>query len=234
MKARIKPVKVALRRHGEKSKSNYGLDLSPKGMRQAIAVGTQISKKTPTKFYSSEVPRSAQTARLIKEALRNEGKVYKSKVRVRKRMGEDLINPKNGDYTDYFKFMKRYTNEIDAYRDWAKGKTPEGLFKSPSQTVYDTVKNISLAQYIQKRRNQTSKKRVLTENERKAINLDFTGHSWVNDIVFETLTGRTIRTLTKHTEPMNFVFYGNGKIVLVFRKERFDVTKKFNQILKEK
>lgn len=230
-----KPIKVVLRRHGEKSKSNYGLDLSSNGMKQAITVGTKISKKTPTKFYSSSVPRANQTARLIKESLNGSGgRVYSSDVRVRKKMGEDLIFAKNNDYTPYFKYMKGFKTEVEAYRAWTLGKTPEGLFKSPNQVVYDVIKNISLAQYIQKRRNQSVQTRKLTENEFKGINLDYTGHSWINDIVFETLTGKRITTVTKETEPINFTFYSNGRIALVFRKERFDVTRKFNEILSQK
>jgi len=230
----VKPIKVALRRHGKKSKSNYGLNLSPKGMRQAIFVGTKQNKNVPTKFYSSEVPRAEQTARLISESLRGSGgKVYQIN-RIRKRMGEDLANIKNNDPTPFYKYMKSYKTEFEAYRNWADGKSPKGLFKSPKQTVYDVLKNISVAQYIQKRRAKTSQTRKLTENESKAVNLDYTGHSWVNDVVFETLTGKRIIELTKEVEPINFTFYSNGEITVQFRKQKFDVTKKFNEILNKK
>lgn len=231
---RLKPIKVVLRRHGEKSENTKNQELTPKGMTEAIIEGRKLSKNFILKSYSSPVARSKQTAQLINFGLRKSGGQTYKNVRVRKRFGEDLIDKSNFDQVEFSKFTKQFKSEYDIYRAWFAGKTPNGIFKPREKVVYDILKTMSLAQYVQKRRTQISKKRELTENESKAITLDYTGHGGINEAIFETLTGKNVEYLTKYLEPINFTFYSNGRIALVFRKERFDVTRKFNEILNQK
>ena len=231
---RSKPIKVALRRHGERPENTKTQELTPNGMANAIIEGRKLSKTSALKSYSSPVSRAKQTAQLINFGFKKSGGQTYKNVRVRKRFGEDLIDTANFDPIKFKEFTNKFKSEYEIYRAWFDGKIPKGIFKPREKAVYDSLKTISLAQYVQKRRRLISKKRELTENEAKSITLDYTGHSGINDAVFETLTGRKIEKLTQFLEPLNFTFYSNGKIALIFRKERFDVTKRFNEILSRK
>lgn len=208
----------------------HARSLTPEGMILAVKKGAALPKRFPTAFRASSLNRAGQTARLRFEALRGAGGKTPYHTRELSRLGNDLLNAER--IYDFVKFVKSYPSEEQAFRAWMEGKAPEGIMKEPGKTVKDVLRSIAVGDRIQKSRRLIAEKRHLRKNERERINIDITGHSWVNDAVFESLTGKKIRTITKFQESIAFSFEFGGNITLRYRGKAYNVTKRFNQLLK--
>lgn len=214
-----RPIKSNLRRHSIKKKGTK-TGLSASGISLSRTKGRKLSGKV--KGYHSPSSRAKSTLGYEMGAYKaKKGKTYSAQ---RSRKELDVAGAIRNEAA-VVKLIEKFGKEEPVLRMWLDGKISSKHVK-PAKQVADEIikKRLGLGQRVAK---TGTKDRVL-EN---------LSHSWLVEAVFERLTGRKFETMgsgemVRPTEGLIVSHYKNGKAVLRYRGESFDVTKKLNQILK--
>lgn len=197
--------------------------LTSEGIDLARQTGRKLDKGVKVKGYYSGVPRSKASLEYELGAFRAKGGKTYPQIRER---GELKSFNFVKDMASLDRMIEQAANEDQVLRRWLDGKLSTAIIEKP-KVVADKVirKRFGLGQRVAR---MGGKDRLL-EN---------VAHSWLIEAVFERLTGKKFEemqpgTMVREMEPLVMTHYKNGKTVLRYRGKSFDVTKRFNQILKE-
>ncbi len=214
-----RPIKSSLRRHSIK-KGGTKTGLSAAGINLARVSGrTKLSGKV--KGYTSPVTRAERTLKIGMGAYRAKGEKTYAVIRKRKELGLDFAIKDMGKAEGLL--IKH--GEPKFLRMWLDGKVSSKIMTSPKE-VADVIikKRLGLGQKVAK----MGAKDIMLANQT---------HSWIVEAVFERLTGKKFNTLkpgtmVRETEGLTVTHYKNGKAVLNYRGNSFDITKRLNSVLK--
>lgn len=214
--ARRRAGQAFLLRHAQKAKTPSGLSLF--GEKQGRAVGKLLKKGRNFAFASGNAARTKTTAKGIASGA-NAKKDVKQYVPFSldkwfhdEKAYDALVKAKRG-------------NEELVIRDWLDGKVPASIFDKPKDVADPMIKRLH---------QNLSEAQVAGKN----VSVNVT-HSDLVEAVFERLTEKKFNLLRPHimareTEGLRFDFLKSGRIILRYRGKRFDVTKRFNEIISKK
>ena len=214
-----KPIKSTLRRHSIKKKTTK-TGLTASGIKLARVSGRKnLSGKV--KGYHSSAVRAENTLKLGMGAYRAKGGKIYPKTRMRKELADTALI-KNMDLA--VALLGKH-GEPKLLRMWLDGKVSKQILGDP-KVLADVIikKRLGLGQKVAK----MGAKDIMLEN---------LSHSWMVEAVFERLTGKKFNslkpgTMVRETEGLTVNHYKNGKAVLRYRGQSFDVTSRLNSILK--
>ncbi len=243
------PIRIRIRRHAERPTTGEGhggaqTPLTEKGKQHAFLLGKKLKGKQQTHFYSTPIGRSVETARQIAKGANRKN----AKIHIREGLTRFIKPHSPSESQTLTRLLTPPAHEV--IRDWLQGKLPKHLFYSPHEmavhmaytmrhALRGTEKLYQWHARAAEEKRRTTGKKVPRRNP--FINIEAIAHDVTIVALVHALTGNppAIRgenyaDFLEHAE-LQFKPTKSGimGVRLLFRGKPYDVTRRFNELVKE-
>lgn len=225
----------SFRRHTTKNKDG---NATKYGYKEAKKLGKELPIGTVLKSYVSNIKedRCFKTLEAMEKGFKSTmGVVATGKQPIRGTLGELKILKNK---LKVYELLKKIGTENKFLEKWYSNKIPKSIMLKPNE-VADIIIKDRLAHVIRfinlKSKGYSGKLEDLPK-----IHLENITHDFIVGALFQRLTGKKLKDYNvnlkiKARENINLDYYKSKagiRVFLTFRKNKFDVTKKLNEILK--
>ncbi len=220
-------------RHAEKDRSG---NITKLGKLQSKIAGIKLDPNKRLKTYASSSQRAKDTANIVEANFR--GNKVMSNLKIKKDLNENNAFPFVKDFLENFKNLAGNNQKMGnkMVKMWLNKKLPKTIVKNPQEIADIVIKKRigSVVRYL----------RILEKqgklNQIPETHIQVVTHAGIIMPVYERLTEQKYferyNKMPNGTEGLKITFFkdeNNLQIIMSFRKEQFDVTRKVIEILKK-